>query len=177
MLCILGIIPGAGDVADATLNYTLVLRKCKQAELPPWLVRKMLLNNAVSAGVGFVPLVGDIILAQYKANSRNAALLEEFLRIRGEEFLRAQDGRAPGADAQLVAPGAGREQGERITAPAKKNAIPERQVPADERGRMTPGGTQMPGALNEPSSSAQVPATSTSSGRGWFGGRKSKQTV
>lgn len=48
----------------------------------------MLLNNAISAGVGFIPLVGDVILANYKANSRNAALLEEYLRIRGEEFLK-----------------------------------------------------------------------------------------
>jgi len=48
----------------------------------------MLLNNAISAGVGFVPVVGDVILAVYKANSRNVALLEEFLRIRGEEFIK-----------------------------------------------------------------------------------------
>ena len=27
----------------------------------------MLLNNAVSAAVGFVPLVGDIVLAAYKS--------------------------------------------------------------------------------------------------------------
>ncbi|KAJ3008924.1 hypothetical protein NUW54_g2971 [Trametes sanguinea] len=84
---VIGIIPGAGDVADATLNYVLVVRKAKQAEIPDWLVRKMLLNNAVSAVVGFIPFAGDIVLAMYKANSRNAALLEEFLRIRGEEFL------------------------------------------------------------------------------------------
>ena len=72
----------AGDIADATLNYTLVVRKARQAEIPPWLLRKMLANNAISAGVGLVPLVGDVMLATYKANSRNAALLEEFLRIR-----------------------------------------------------------------------------------------------
>lgn len=77
-----GIIPGAGDAADAALNYLLVVRKARQAEIPGWLLRKMLANNAVSAGVGLVPVVGDIILAAYKANSRNAALLEEFLRIR-----------------------------------------------------------------------------------------------
>ena len=47
----------------------------------------MLLNNAISTGVGFIPLVGDVILAVYKANSRNAALLEEFLRVRGEGCL------------------------------------------------------------------------------------------
>jgi hypothetical protein len=50
----------------------------------------MLINNMVSACVGLVPLVGDIVLAQYKANSRNAALLEEFLRIRGEELFKVE---------------------------------------------------------------------------------------
>lgn len=48
----------------------------------------MLMNNAVSAGVGLVPFVGDVFLASFKANSRNVALVEEFLRIRGEEFIK-----------------------------------------------------------------------------------------
>lgn len=30
--CRTGIIPGAGDVADAALNYILVVRKAKKAE-------------------------------------------------------------------------------------------------------------------------------------------------
>ncbi len=46
------------------------------------------MNNMVGIGVGFLPIVGDIVLAIYKANSRNAMLLEEFLRVRGEEFVR-----------------------------------------------------------------------------------------
>lgn len=83
----LGIIPGAGDVADATLNYFLVVRKARQAEIPGWLLQKMLVNNAISAGVGFIPVVGDVVLAAFKANSRNAALLEEYLRIRYVPFI------------------------------------------------------------------------------------------
>ncbi|CAE6445583.1 unnamed protein product [Rhizoctonia solani] len=109
---IIGIIPGAGDVADAALNYFLVVRKARQAELPPWLLRKMLANNVVSAGVGLIPLVGDVVLAVYKANSRNAALLEEFLRVRGEEFLKTEAARQE--DPAVIKPGAGREQGETI---------------------------------------------------------------
>ena len=50
----------------------------------------MLFNNAVSAGIGLVPIVGDVCIAAFKANSRNAALLEEYLRIRGDEFLKSQ---------------------------------------------------------------------------------------
>ncbi|KAK7037743.1 hypothetical protein VNI00_010704 [Paramarasmius palmivorus] len=85
---IVGIVPGAGDILGATLSYTLVVRKAKKAEIPGWLLSRMLANNAVSAGVGLVPFVGDVFVAVYKTNSRNAALLEEFLRIRGEEFLK-----------------------------------------------------------------------------------------
>lgn len=91
---IIGIIPVVGDLTDVALNYGLVVRKARQSDIPPWLLRHMLFNNAVSAGVGFVPVVGDLVLAVYKANSRNAILLEEFLRIRGEEFLRLQEGEA-----------------------------------------------------------------------------------
>ena len=84
----ISLIPVVGDVTDASLNYFLVVRKARGADLPQWLVRRMMLNNAVSLAVSFVPFVGDVILAIFKANSRNAALLEEFLRVRGEEYLR-----------------------------------------------------------------------------------------
>jgi len=50
----------------------------------------MILNSTIGVGASFVPLVGDIFLAIWKANSRNAILLEEYLRIRGEELLKIQ---------------------------------------------------------------------------------------
>jgi len=88
----IGLVPIAGDATDMLLNYFLVVRLAQRADIPPWLLRRMLVNNAVSAGVGFIPVVGDVILATFKANSRNAALLEEFLRIRGEEFIKMSGG-------------------------------------------------------------------------------------
>ncbi|BGP43908.1 hypothetical protein JCM10449v2_007965 [Rhodotorula kratochvilovae] len=60
---ILGLIPGAGDIAQFLLGYSLVLRK----------------YQLVGLGIGLIPLVGDLALAVFKANSRNAALLEDFL--------------------------------------------------------------------------------------------------
>jgi len=109
---VIGLIPIVGDVVDASLNYFLVVRKARQAELPAWLVRKMLLNNTISAACGFIPVAGDIILGIYKANSRNAALLEEFLRIRGDEFLKVSVARAE--DEGNVKPGAGLAPGEKV---------------------------------------------------------------
>jgi hypothetical protein len=119
---LIGLIPVAGDVADALLNYLLVVRKARKADLPDWLVARMLLNNAVSAGVGFVPFVGDLLLAVYKANSRNAALLDEFLRIRGHEFLKMREADQRGessaratADIEQVKPGSGMTPSEEET--------------------------------------------------------------
>ncbi|KAG0660261.1 hypothetical protein C6P46_004715 [Rhodotorula mucilaginosa] len=76
---ILGLIPGAGDIAQFLLGYSLVLRKCREAELPLSLQQRMLFNQLCGLGIGLVPFVGDIAMAVFKANSRNAALLEEFL--------------------------------------------------------------------------------------------------
>ncbi|WFD37402.1 uncharacterized protein MJAP1_000346 [Malassezia japonica] len=81
---LIGLIPLAGDITDALLNYHLVVKKAKQVDgIPESLIRQMMMNNAVSIGVGVVPLVGDIALAAWKTNWRNAALLEKFLRERG----------------------------------------------------------------------------------------------
>lgn len=151
---IIGLLPLVGDFADIGLNYYLVLRKARQADLPGWLVRRMLMNNLVSAGVGFVPVAGDVVLAMFKANSRNAALLEEFLRIRGEEYIKihgerdngvkkgpsifkklttggkseeANKGNLSKADQEQVKPGAGMVPGE---VPVDENTEETRPPPA-----------------------------------------------
>lgn len=72
----------------------------------------MLGNQAIATIIGFVPIVGDVGIAMFKTNSRNAALLEEYLRVRGEEFLKAQAERVE--DPEVVKPGAGKEQAEKI---------------------------------------------------------------
>ncbi|KAF9532665.1 hypothetical protein CPB83DRAFT_807107 [Crepidotus variabilis] len=136
----ISLIPIVGDVTDAALNYRLVVHKARKADIPPWLLKRMLFNNAVSAGVSLVPIVGDVVLAMYKANSRNAFLLEEFLRIRGEEFLKmggvteeegktgwlsslvnkAVKGGVSAKDAEQVKPGAGMTK-EELKAAGKKD--------------------------------------------------------
>jgi len=107
-----GMIPGAGDALNAILGYYLIVRKAKQADIPPWLYNRMVGNQAIATIIGFVPVAGDVVAAVFKTNSRNAALLEEFLRVRGEEFLKAQPDRVE--DPKVVKPGAGKEETEKI---------------------------------------------------------------
>ncbi|WFC93999.1 hypothetical protein MBRA1_000626 [Malassezia brasiliensis] len=75
---IIGLIPVVGDLTNGLLNHKLVVKKAQQVEnIPDWLIRRMVMNNSVSLGLGFVPLVGDIALAAWKSNWRNAELLEK----------------------------------------------------------------------------------------------------
>ncbi|GAA5997486.1 uncharacterized protein JCM10292_000883 [Rhodotorula paludigena] len=90
----LGLIPGAGDIANFLLGYSLVLRKCREADLPVTLQQRMLFNQLAGLGIGLVPFVGDIAMAVYKANSRNASLLEDFLIRRAAK----ESGGAPTAE-------------------------------------------------------------------------------
>ncbi|SCV74689.1 BQ2448_7718 [Microbotryum intermedium] len=76
---IFGLIPFLGDIIGFLLSYSLVLRKCRQADLPASVQSRMVFNQVVGSGVGLIPLVGDIILAVWKSNSRNALLLEDYL--------------------------------------------------------------------------------------------------
>jgi len=171
---VIGIIPVVGDAADASLNYLLVVRKARQAELPGWLLSQMLVNNAISAGIGFVPVVGDVLLAVWKANSRNAALLEEFLRIRGEEFLRLESGQPISSEAtastskavnrsdvEQVKPGAGTVPGEVV--PGALNYEPRKKKTIDT-------------AVMPEASSSSTAAKPLAAKRG-FWGRKSNDKV
>lgn len=78
---IIGLIPVIGDIVDLLFCYLLVIRKCGQIEggLPASLRSRMLFNMMLDFGIGLVPIAGDLADAMYRANSRNAWLLEEYL--------------------------------------------------------------------------------------------------
>jgi len=162
----IGLIPFAGDIADASLNYLLIVRPSQRAEIPPWLLRKMLLNNTISACVGFIPLAGDVILASFKANSRNAALLEEYLRIRGEEFLSVDTRRAMG-DVEGIKPGAGRKPGERVEGLAGAATNGGSLASRKSASKAAATTSSAAGALNSKSDTAAVEAPPARSGSFW----------
>jgi len=170
---VIGLVPVAGDVANALINYILVVRKARKADLPDWLVARMLFNNAVSAGVGIVPFVGDVILAIYKANSRNAALLDEFLRVRGSSALlreaeeRGENpaaGKATTATTKQVEPAGTPSSSEKNTnskdTPASSTGVAPRPP--------TPGATGKSGLFGMRSGKEQHTVTSKSGPKGRF---------
>lgn len=75
---VIGLIPGAGDVASALMSGYIVLASARMG-VPPSVVIRMILNLAVDTVVGAVPLVGDLFDVGFRANVRNANLLDRHL--------------------------------------------------------------------------------------------------
>ena len=74
-----GLAPGAGDALLGLVGLYIVW-EARALGAPAWLLGRMLINIVVEVVGGSVPLLGDLFDMAFKANLRNLALLEEFLR-------------------------------------------------------------------------------------------------
>jgi hypothetical protein len=69
------ILPGVGDIATSVAGlYTVGIAISRK--LSPVIIARMLLNLALDALLGAVPLVGDLFDFVHRANTKNVALLE-----------------------------------------------------------------------------------------------------
>lgn len=75
---VLGIIPGLGDVAGAVMGSYLILLGSRLGA-PRSVLARMVLNVAVDALAGVIPLAGDLFDVAWKANTRNMALLDRYM--------------------------------------------------------------------------------------------------
>lgn len=74
---IISLIPGAGDwIAGMISTYFIILGV--RADLPPAVLLRMGFNILLDVVIGTVPLLGDLFDVSWKANIRNAELLEEY---------------------------------------------------------------------------------------------------
>ena len=75
---IVGLVPGAGDLVSSLMSGYIVLASARMG-VPAPVVARMILNLGVDTLVGSVPLIGDLFDVGFKANIRNAALLDRHL--------------------------------------------------------------------------------------------------
>jgi hypothetical protein len=68
------LLPGVGDAISSLIGLYLV-RVAIAKKLPRVVIARMLMNLAVDALLGLVPVAGDLLDFGFKANTRNAALL------------------------------------------------------------------------------------------------------
>lgn len=75
---LIGLVPGVGDTAGLLLSAAIVMQAARLGVSVPVLAR-MVLNVAVDALVGAIPLAGDLFDVGWKANVRNVRLLQAAL--------------------------------------------------------------------------------------------------
>ena len=76
---ILGLFPGIGDALTSAISL-LIVHHARQTGASPVLLARMLANVGVDFLLGSIPLVGDAFDLAWKANRKNARLLEQHLR-------------------------------------------------------------------------------------------------
>jgi len=75
---ILGLVPGLGDAVGAVLAAWVLIEAFRMGASRATLLR-MAGNVALDAGLGAIPVFGDLFDFAWKANLRNVALLERHL--------------------------------------------------------------------------------------------------
>jgi Domain of unknown function (DUF4112) len=78
---IIGLIPGIGDIAGATVS-ALIIARAMQSGISKSAVMRMVINVALDSFAGAVPFFGDIFDFAFKSNRYNVAIYRE--AIRGE---------------------------------------------------------------------------------------------
>jgi hypothetical protein len=70
------VVPGVGDLIGSVLGLYVVAIAVRR-KMSPVVIARMLMNLAIDAASGVVPVVGDAADLVFKANTRNVALLTE----------------------------------------------------------------------------------------------------
>lgn len=68
-------VPGAGDLVGSAIGLYVVGLALRR-KVAPIIIARMVLNLAIDAGIGAIPLIGDLFDLAWKANDKNVALLE-----------------------------------------------------------------------------------------------------
>ncbi|KAK4123983.1 hypothetical protein N657DRAFT_645599 [Parathielavia appendiculata] len=80
----IGLIPVIGDAIDLLVALSLIKKAAKvDGGLPKRLYSMMFTNIMLDFAVGFVPILGDLADAWFRANTRNAWLLDAYLTAEG----------------------------------------------------------------------------------------------
>jgi hypothetical protein len=75
---LIGLLPYVGGAVTLLFSLYIVV-EALVAGVPRRTIALMLVNVGLDAAIGFVPIVGDLFDATWKANVRNKALLERAL--------------------------------------------------------------------------------------------------
>ena len=86
-----GLVPGLGDIAGAVVAV-YAIRVARMLRAPGAIQLHMLSNIALDALIGTIPIVGDLFDFYFKAQTRNLALLDQWMANPHETSRRSRRG-------------------------------------------------------------------------------------
>jgi hypothetical protein len=86
-----GLVPGLGDIVGAVVAV-YALHVARRLRAPGEVQLHMLTNIALDATVGTIPILGDLFDFAYKAQTRNLALIDDWLKTPHEARRRSRRG-------------------------------------------------------------------------------------
>lgn len=75
---LVGLLPGIGDLATAGASF-YIISQAARAGVPRSTLARMVLNVALDTGIGAIPVLGDLFDFAFKANLRNARMMDAHL--------------------------------------------------------------------------------------------------
>lgn len=75
---LIGMIPVVGDLAAAGVSFYIIAEAARM-QLPARVLLRMALNVGLDLLIGAVPVIGDLFDFAFKANLRNARLMDAHL--------------------------------------------------------------------------------------------------
>ncbi len=75
---LIGLVPVVGDFGAGGVSFYIVAQAAR-AGVPARVLARMVLNVALDALVGAIPVLGDVFDVAFKANLRNARLMDAYL--------------------------------------------------------------------------------------------------
>lgn len=74
---LIGLVPGAGDVVTGGISAYLLVAATRLGA-PPAVIARMTGNILLDLALGAIPVLGDLFDVAWKANTRNAAMLDRY---------------------------------------------------------------------------------------------------
>ncbi|MEM9364410.1 MAG: DUF4112 domain-containing protein [Planctomycetota bacterium] len=84
---LIGLLPGVGDAVSSVISLVIIW-EALQARVPFHVLLRMVFNVVLDFLGGSIPIVGDIFDVLYRANMRNAALIEEHAALTDDQLAR-----------------------------------------------------------------------------------------
>lgn len=75
---LIGLVPGVGDLAAAGASFYIVAQAARVG-VPASALARMVLNVLLDTVIGAIPVLGDVFDFAFKANLRNARLMDKYL--------------------------------------------------------------------------------------------------